>query len=442
MKLKLWFISFLLLTGLTLADTKINRFNQDEVSIWNNCVGNTSVIIYKKTNNGKETVIIRSGNLEAGQTGYFCVKGVSDTTNRCMFPAIDAADAANGIYISVGNLYMLYYNNGGNPDMSMTYEISNGAPVLRWQRGSENSSSTTNWNIYTITIGNSFSGGSIIFDGVERAIPANDYSITLQRAAVTFPHTVEAKTGQYRNGREMLWDIWQGTTNINSSITFSSAGNQSATAVFKDSRDLVINGSAVEITNDRGVQTTVSANQVYKGKYNTNITLNSIAPASAGGVDYVLTKWQKNGSDYSTNYVLYNESVTGDASYETFFVKQADAYFRNLQFKDPDGVSGPTVGQHVTLKWTAYTDADIVGYEIWRNVKNVETATLIAIISDKTVNIYTDTNSTYTQYYSDNLILYDVRAKMQSPNLSAGILWAAVILVIRKLTDLLIIIEA
>jgi hypothetical protein len=127
---------------------------------------------------------------------------------------------------------------------------------------------------------------------------------------------------------------------------------------------------------------------------------------------YTFDCWKKDGNFISSSST-YTFKPTINADY-TLKLKpsQPTNTYRNLEFKDPDN-SSPSVGSNIRVNWNQHSH-DSVDYQIWRKVKhngNWGSPALLTTVGHTTTS-YIDYEYVYTDGYTDDMLNYDVRARL------------------------------
>ena len=121
-------------------------------------------------------------------------------------------------------------------------------------------------------------------------------------------------------------------------------------------------------------------------------------------IDYTFSNWSNGSTDITTTF-----TVTANTTYTANFIGKPNFANRNLTFVGAPG--NPRNPPKVQLSWNEHPN-DSVKYKIWRKVKHngvMGSAFLIATVNHGTTT-YTDEDYVYTSSYTDDLLLYDVKA--------------------------------
>jgi hypothetical protein len=406
MKVKLFFLFIVFCVSISNAESN-KKLEISEVTISTPGLTSASLEIY--TLIGNTATYIDGGTITNG-IGRFDVKTVEPYyANPCIANnPLDDVIAENGVYLVVNGVFLSWYWERGGGDYEFTYSSGTLTNIKTGE------SSSKNW-INSVTVNGNVTGGQFTLFGAN-----HDFGSTVTPVyGGAFPTTVSVAYVQTdNNGNRKLLYEWDNNVKTTSRY-LGEAGNWNVTASYDPAINLTFSGSNVSVTSCKGVTSSVNANQQYEAASGRPLTITAVDQYSS--TFYASVSWSTGETGSTINY-----TPSSSGSITVTPIKQASVNFRNLSFKNPDGTSGPTAGQYITLVWSVYNDPAVTGYEIWRIVKNVQSSTLIASISGRTTHIYTDYDCVYTDSYTQDLIYYDVKATMTSPNLNAETLNAAV----------------
>ncbi len=348
-------------------------------------------------------------------------------------PAYPVVPYADQYLFRFGNNCVIYKVNPTkfHPDIagdwSVTYDIgtgsisegpSNNGGMWEWK-------GTTSWsNIYTFTLKNDINAGNI-------TLRSTSYSsgTQLTRQESSFPHYVYASANDNTfniggSNYKVYFKNWQ-TTNqspINnagfdlekSDINPSPSTNE-VKAFFARVCNLTFeysfegtarSGYMVIGDTTRNLSTTVYR----RSDVNINATASDQEYLS---VIYSFDHWKKNSSTIGGS-ASYTFQPDIHATYTAYLkpLKPSNTY-RNLQFKNPDN-SSPTTGSNIRINWSTHPDNRVDGYQIWRKIKhngNWGSPALLSTVSSGTT-YYIDYDYVYTDGYTDDMLNYDVRARL------------------------------
>jgi hypothetical protein len=414
MKKSFFFISFFILFSIIapavyagLIEGQIRAFRtvngvQQAVSV------SVKFIVYQ---NGRYQVYVLNGNRFEGSTsgsfdgnswnGYFSVDSVSQGGPSGVFPEdIPYSIAQGGGYLVIGDVYTYWSNTSG--DTNFYYDEDNKS--IYWEGRGNNTSgtSTSTCADYTVSARNSFNGGQIqFFSDNPETVPSGSY-ITKTFNSLEFPVSVTALPNQAAT-EYRVWNNWSLGNDPNLTKELG-VGNQTLTANFPEAEKLTFEGTKAYIN----AYETVEENCTVKKQLQTQIGI-IISHKITNSLLYELDTLKMNGSYYtrSTTFNYTPQSQTNTVFTAILKLVKPVNNYRNQSYSS-------TVGQPITIYWNQHPSSLVTGYEVWRSVKDVQTATCIAVINSRTVTSYTDTECTYTSSYTDNLIHYDVRAKLSN----------------------------
>ena len=331
-----------------------------------------------------------------------------------------------------GNKCVIYKRTGtltpdASGDWSVTYDtgteqISEGPTghtgMWTWQ-------GTTNWSdTYTFTLKNDFNAGNIAF----RSMSVSS-GTQLTRQESSFPHYVYASADNQTvsiggSNYKVYFKTWQ-TTNgsqINNagfdliqSYLYPSPTSNEVKASFARVCNLTFQYSFEETTRN-GYMTVGDTSRYLSATVYRRDDVSLTATASDQeylSIIYSFDHWIKNGSNIGGS-ASYTFTPDIHATYTAYLkpLKPSNTY-RNLQFKNPDN-SSPTIGSNIRINWSAHPDNRVDGYQIWRKVKhngNWGSPTLLSTVSSGTT-YYIDYDYVYTDGYTDDMLNYDVRARL------------------------------
>lgn len=325
-----------------------------------------------------------------------------------------------------GNKCVIYERTGtltpdDSGDWSVTYDtgsqqITEG-PTER--AGMWTSGGTFNWADYSFTLNNDFAAGNISFRGT-------NYSSGTQfnRQESSFPHYIYASAdNQLVSSYVRYFKIWTTpyqSPSYNSGLSLQTSHlNQSSssdvTASFANLCNLTFEYSFEGTTRSGymviGDTTRSLSTTVYRrSDVNINATASNQEYLS---VIYSFDHWEKNSSTIGAS-ASYTFQPDIHATYTAYIkpLKPSNTY-RNLQFKNPDN-SSPTVGSNIRINWSTHPDNRVDGYQIWRRVKQngvLGDPVLLTTAGSGTTS-YIDYDYVYTDGYTDDLLKYDVRARL------------------------------
>ena len=398
----LFFLAFAICLSVSYAQTQdstyLNIMQVADVSIYTPGLTSVPLKIYTFNSATSTATLVNEGTISNG-LGFFDLFGPFYEGISCLNTnPLDSNIAKSGVYLVVDNVYLYWQWVSGAGDYPFTYE--NG--TLTNTKSGESSNSKWNCNI---GVSANFTGGSFMFDG-----QSHNFGETISVLGLTFPHTISVNSSQYNSGgNKMLWDTWaDGSSSASTSISLSTAKSYSLSANYDPAVNVTFTGSKVSVKNSKNVTTVVNPNEQYEVALLKPLKLTAVPNP---GISYLSLNWSTGATTDTINY-----TPTANSTISLTATKKAEVSYRQLVFKNPDGVSAPTVGELVTLKWNKFDDPDVIGYLIYRNVKNVQTYTLIGIIDDRNITTFVDNNTRYTNGYTNNLINYDVIARMSSPH--------------------------
>jgi hypothetical protein len=304
-------------------------------------------------------------------------------------------------------------------DWSVTYDTGTGVITgdYPWTNGSM-------WHYaddgvsYTFKIKNDFNTGDISFDYAD--YPSSQEFTCPQN---TFPHFVNASAAnQLVNQYVRRFQEWNtvkfNTDNSSFYLTTTDLTSDS------DSNDVIASFAKVcnltfeysfESTSRSGYMTVGDTSRylpaiVYR---RSDETLTATASDQEyNSLLYSFDHWNKNSSNIGGSASL---SFQPDihATYAAYLKpnKPTNTY-RNFHFKSPN-TDNPIIGQAVAFRWNRHNDTR-VDYQIWRKVKhngNWGSPTLLVTKSNGDTT-YVDYDYAYTDGYTDDMLNYDVRARL------------------------------
>jgi len=151
-------------------------------------------------------------------------------------------------------------------------------------------------------------------------------------------------------------------------------------------------------------------------QYSTGTTATAKQNMTIDRVYYTFSQWKLNGSWYS-----YDLSITPNnaGTYQAFYT------FIDIMSPDELNPYGNAVGQPIKITWKLLTSSFADQIQVWRKVKNVHSAMVIATLS-ATATEYTDYDYQLTSGYTDNLIDYDMRVRYRVNNTYSDVNWFTV----------------
>ncbi len=281
---------------------------------------------------------------------------------------------------------------------------------------------TYNWNDnYSFILKNDFNAGVISLRSME--IPTGTL---VTRHSTSFPHTIypsahNNKVAEYTRYFKH-WKINSGSI-INDDLYSlekmdldQAKADNEVKAHFERDCDIQL-GYSVEGTNKAGYMTIDNTgvyvpNTVIKNSAS-SVTIDAINQVH-NHIIYTFDHWEKNGINIGSS-ASYTFSPDIHATYTAYLkpLKPTNTY-RNLTFKDPNN-NPPTPGANIKLIWSGHPDSRVDKYEIWRRVKHngsYGSATNLAIL-DSNARSFVDYEYVYTDGYTNDIVDYDVRARLK-----------------------------
>ncbi len=335
------------------------------------------------------------GTLGADGTHYYCL--VFRGVDIFFFYVGDVDDA-------VGDDGFIYQVDS-NGVWTFTSSYPGRSPSTNPQYGS--------WNSKTLTLSNDFSGGSMVIDNVTVSLPSSSNTFY---TSTNSSHNIQAISPQNYGGYTRYFNYWNSNTQDNSSsksITMSQDYTHQAKFYHYSSLDLytsfegtVQNGYFLIGGLTTNTYTNISKrSDVYLEFGSQNQEKNSLI--------YTFDSWKKNGNVISTSSTYtFQPDVNATYTLNLKPLKPSNTY-RNLQFRNPDN-SSPTTGSNIRINWSTHPDNRVDSYQIWRRVKHngvLGDPVLLTTAGSGTTS-YIDYDYVYTDGYTDDLLKYDVRARL------------------------------
>jgi hypothetical protein len=339
-----------------------------------------------------------SDTFSGGYNGVYSVTTITTPSDPGVFPEeIPYSVMAGKVCLVIGGAYISW---AGNFDADFIYNDDNKTIYmynkLTWTGRTSDSTCVD----YTVSVRNSFNGGQIqFFSNSAETVPSGGY-LTKTFNSLEFPVTVTALPNQTA-AEYSLWNSW--SVGGSALLKELSAGNSTLTANFDPAEKLIVQGTSASIGS-----TTVAENGTIKEKTGTQLLI-SINSKTTNYILYSLDSLYKNNV-YHTSSSLFYYTPQSQATTTFNAVMKVSKPVNSYRIQH----YGTTVGDPIVVYWTAHPSSLVVGYEVWRTIKNVQSATRIATISDRTVTSYTDNECLYTDSYTNDLIYYDVRAKLSN----------------------------
>ena len=311
--------------------------------------------------------------------------GGNDTNNPTFGPIVPRS-----YYLRVGNKYIFLnipdFNEGqGAADFLITF-INNIFEVAFDNRGINLGSTTYDWVEYTITVKNSFGGGSIIVD-------YQQYDNIGVNGKTFFPwiessnHTLKSNDQIFADAsgtfmrRFQNWTDEEFFNSTSNPTSITVTDNNTYTANFLNEYNITFQNSFSSATG--GIIKVNSTQQ--NAPHQTTALQNGSITATAltqtiNDITYSFSNWS-NGSTTATtvfspdSHFIYTANFTGKPSNTN----------RNLTF-------GGNVGQKIELNWNEHPHDSVTKYKIWRKVRHngvTGNPSLIATVNRGTTT-YTD----------------------------------------------------
>jgi hypothetical protein len=338
-----------------------------------------------------------SENLGVDGTHYYCLvfRGVD-----IFFFYVGDVEDANG---DDGFIYQVDSNSVWT--FSQSYYGRTPSTNAQYEYGS--------WSPKALTLSNDFSGGNMVIDNVTVSIPGSSNTFY---TSTNSSHNIQAISPQDYGGYTRYFNYWNSNTqDISSSKSVTMNDNYTHQAKFYHYSDLDLYTSFEGTVQNGyflvGGLTTNTYTSISK-KSSDNLTFTS-QNQEKNSLIYTFDSWKKNGNVISTSST-YTFPPTENATYTLNLkpLKPSNTY-RNQAFRNPDN-SSPTPGSNIRINWSTHPDNRVDGYKIWRRVKHngvVGDSVLLSTVGSSTT-YYIDYDYAYTDGYTDDIVYYDVRARL------------------------------
>ena len=254
----------------------------------------------------------------------------------------------------------------------------------------------------TLTVNNSFGGGSVIVNGTTQT---SGYSFNPTPSSTVNLTAIDNQT--YGNYVRVFnsWSLSDGSASsaVTTSVSSPTTSHQTCTAYFLKKFNVTLAasyGSGYMTYNNVSVSIPGVVNLLENG----SATLTASSSVDKDSMISVFSSWSDGSTSRSRTISDLSDHISLTANYT---INRPSNSYKNMNYSS-------TVGQPITITWNEHPNTGVTAYQVWRRIKDVQANTLLATVSRGTTS-YTDTECTLTSGYSDNLIYYDIRA-YYSPN--------------------------
>lgn len=287
-------------------------------------------------------------------------------------------------------------NGHSNPDV-----VARGNPTGYWRRKSGG---------WPIKLQNEFSGGTIVWGTTSYTSPHTF------NAGWNNNHDIDADMHEQPfQGYVRLFENWTGGSgtdieNPNSKATKvkrtdkAISSTKTVTASFKREFDITFENNFVGVGNAGDIKVNGTTYTLPEDPFpvpeGNNITGQCVSQVY-DGISYTFSNWS-----------------TGSSSCQQTFTPDDHATYTANHTGKPVAVTitsytGP-VGSNIHIEWQEHSNANVSQYQVWRKYKDGSTGqwngpTLLTTLNRGTTS-YTDYDFTYTSGYTDDLLMYDIRA--------------------------------
>ncbi len=265
---------------------------------------------------------------------------------------------------------------------------------------------------YAVTVKTSFNGGSVKVDGVNYNI--NGSSGTLVSNLSRGEHDLYADETQYNGSEPLGYKEWRdiiyreqlasypyhtATITLSSSNGFGGQYTANYVPIYQiNFQNNFVNVGSGGVINVNGSQYD-SPTGTFPVKEGNSITASAIGPQTFNGINYSFDHWS-DGSTSSAKTFYSSSNIT----YTAYFIGCPDPSAINFGF---DYIADNPIKFH----WTDNPNTAVTQYQIWRKVKHngVMGSPVLLTTVGRGVQTYTDYDYVFTDGYTDDLVMYDVR---------------------------------
>lgn len=274
--------------------------------------------------------------------------------------------------------------------------------------------------IWSITVQNSFTGGKVGVNGQEYNSPYTASNL-YWGATVSIDAVMDGRSheGYVRRFQRWLKDGGEFNTSKTVNVTIIDyTFSQTYTADFKKEFNITFQNGFIGVGNagimevdDEQYALPRSAFPVMQDQ---SITAEAISGQAYNSIIYTLTQWSDGSTSYSRSF-----TPNDHATYTANFTGKPLAVTITSS-------SGP-VGTNVKIIWQEHPNTNVTQYQIWRKVKHngVWNGPNLLTTLNRGTTSFTDPDYLFTEDYTHDLLLYDIRAYYSTEGAYADPNWIA-----------------